>query len=140
MYSMLRPEPRSPTPPSMPTPPPRPDPFASLNAQQRHAAEHGIDRPDRQGEALLVIAGAGSGKTMTLASRVARLVLAGADPQRILLMTFSRRAAQEMERRVGRVLHRALGFGSTQRAPRLPWSGTFHGIGARLLREYATQI
>jgi len=130
----------SPTPPSMPTALSRPDPFASLNAQQRDAVDHGIDQPDRQGEALLVIAGAGSGKTMTLASRVARQVLAGADPQRILLLTFSRRAAKEMESRVGRVLHQALRFSSTQRLPSLPWSGTFHSIGARLLRDYAAQV
>ena len=82
----------------------RPDPFAALNAAQREAVEHGMPDP-RHADALLVIAGAGSGKTLTLASRVARLVLAGADPQRILLLTFSRRAAFEMERRVGRVLH-----------------------------------
>ena len=120
----------------------RPDPFALLNAQQRAAVEHGIElgAPLAIPGPLLVIAGAGSGKTMTLASRVARLVLAGADPQRILLLTFSRRAAQEMQRRVGRVLHQALGFASTQRAPQLHWAGTFHGIGARLLREYAPQI
>jgi DNA helicase-2/ATP-dependent DNA helicase PcrA len=111
-----------------------------LNAQQRAAVEHGLDLPGLQGDALLVIAGAGSGKTLTLASRVTRLVLAGADPQRILLLTFSRRAAQEMERRVGRVLHEALGFASTQQPPTLQWTGTFHGIGARLLRDYATHI
>lgn len=114
------------------------DPFASLNDEQRAAVEHGSGAA--AAEALLVIAGAGSGKTLTLASRVARLVIAGADPQRILLLTFSRRAAFEMERRVGRVLHRALGFGATQRAPQLHWSGTFHGIAARLLREYAPRI
>ena len=121
---------------------PRSDPFASLNEQQRSAVEHGLveGRPIAIPGPMLVIAGAGSGKTMTLASRVARLVLAGADPQRILLLTFSRRAAQEMQRRVGRVLHQALGFASTQRAPQLHWAGTFHGIGARLLREYAVQI
>jgi DNA helicase-2/ATP-dependent DNA helicase PcrA len=124
----------------MPTEAPQPDPFVSLNAQQRDAVEHGIDRPDRQGEALLVIAGAGSGKTMTLTSRVARLVLAGADPQRILLLTFSRRAAKEMESRAGRLLHQALRFSSTQRPPSLPWSGTFHSVGARLLRDYAAQL
>jgi len=111
----------------------RSDPFSALNDEQRAAVEHGSGP-------LLVIAGAGSGKTMTLASRVARLVLAGADPQRILMLTFSRRAAQEMQRRVGRVLHRALGFASTQQAPTLHWAGTFHGIGARLLREYASAI
>ena len=114
-------------------PAPRSDPFLALNEVQRAAVEHGA-------APLLVIAGAGSGKTLTLASRVAYLVLAGADPQRILMLTFSRRAAREMQRRVGRVLHRALGFGSTQQAPVLHWAGTFHGIGARLLREYASAI
>jgi DNA helicase-2/ATP-dependent DNA helicase PcrA len=109
------------------------DPFASLNEEQRAAVDHGS-------EPLLVIAGAGSGKTMTLAARVARLVLAGADPQRLLLLTFSRRAAQEMERRVGRVLHQALGFASTRKPPALHWAGTFHAIGARLLRDYAGRI
>ena len=120
----------------------RPDPFAALNEQQRSAVEHGLVEGASRAipGPMLVIAGAGSGKTMTLASRVAKLVLTGADPQRILLLTFSRRAAQEMQRRVGRVLHQALGFASTQRAPQLHWAGTFHGIGARLLREYAAQI
>jgi DNA helicase-2/ATP-dependent DNA helicase PcrA len=118
-----------------------PDPFAALNEQQRSAVEHGLEgtAPYEVPGPLLVIAGAGSGKTMTLAARVARLVLAGADPQRVLLLTFSRRAAQEMERRVGRSLHQALGFGPSQQAPRLHWCGTFHGVGARLLREYAPQ-
>jgi DNA helicase II / ATP-dependent DNA helicase PcrA len=116
------------------------DPFAELNAEQRQAVEHGVaDAPQRPGP-LLVIAGAGSGKTMTLASRVARLVLAGADPQRMLLLTFSRRAAMEMERRVGRVLHQALGYSPAQRPPAFPWAGTFHSVGARLLRDYAGRI
>jgi len=114
----------------------RPDPFAALNDAQRAAVEHGAD----DARALLVIAGAGSGKTLTLASRVARLVLSGADPQRLLLLTFSRRAAQEMERRVGRVLQQALGLPPTKRPPALPWAGTFHGVGARLLREHAQRI
>jgi len=113
-------------------------PFAALNDAQREAVEYGLGEA-RPGP-LLVIAGAGTGKTLTLASRVAALVLAGADPNRILLLTFSRRAAQEMERRAGRELHTALGFGWTQRAPSLPWCGTFHSIGARLLRDYAGSI
>ena len=108
-------------------------PFDALNAEQRQAVQHGPDP-------LLVIAGAGTGKTLTLAARVARLVLDGADPQRLLLLTFSRRAAQEMQRRAGRLLHQALGLRSTQSPPALPWAGTFHAIGARLLREYAPQI
>ena len=99
-----------------------------------------MDQPGLLGEPLLVIAGAGSGKTLTLASRVARLVCTGADPQRILLLTFSRRAAKEMALRAGRVLHQALGFGPTQQPPALPWSGTFHSVGARLLRDYAAHL
>jgi DNA helicase-2/ATP-dependent DNA helicase PcrA len=87
-----------------------------------------------------VIAGAGSGKTNTLAHRVATLIRNGADPQRMMLLTFSRRAAQEMERRVAGVLQQALGLPGTQALPSLPWSGTFHGLGARLLREYAPRI
>ena len=116
-----------------------PNPFSDLNPAQRAAVEHGHDGDGGAGP-LLVIAGAGSGKTLTLAARAARLVLAGADPGRILLLTFSRRAALEMERRVGRALHQALGFSATQRPPQLPWAGTFHAVGARLLREYAPRI
>ena len=117
--------------------------LADLNDAQRAAVEHGVeaalgdmptdDRP------LLVIAGAGSGKTSTLAHRVARLIAQGTDPQRILLLTFSRRAAQEMERRAGQVVARVFALNS-EVPPALPWAGTFHGIGARLLREYATHI
>ena len=95
--------------------------FAALNPAQRRAAEYGIAAGAPAHGPLLVIAGAGSGKTLTLAARVARLVLAGADPARILLLTFSRRAAAEMERRVGQVLHEALGLrsGARRAAPGL---------------------
>lgn len=110
--------------------------LAALNDEQRAAVTHATAEP------LLVIAGAGSGKTSTLAHRVAHLIAQGADPQRILLLTFSRRAAQEMERRAGQVVARVLGLRSDAGSapPALPWSGTFHGVGARLLREYAAQI
>jgi DNA helicase-2/ATP-dependent DNA helicase PcrA len=114
------------------------DPFAALNAQQREAAQHGIG--ECPAGPLLVIAGAGSGKTSTLAARVARLVLAGADPQRILLLTFSRRAAAELERRAGAFLSRVGGRAAAEKAPALRWAGTFHGVGARLLREYAARV
>ncbi len=67
-------------------------------------------------------------------------MLDGADPQRLLLLTFSRRAAQEMVQRAGRLLHTALGLRATQAPPVLPWAGTFHAIGARLLRQYAGPI
>ncbi|WP_419204299.1 ATP-dependent helicase [Bordetella trematum] len=114
------------------------DPLDELNPQQRDAATHGIAPGGQPAGALLVIAGAGSGKTSTLAHRVAQLIRHGADPQRLLLLTFSRRAALEMDRRAGAVLKRVMGL-STQ-APSLPWAGTFHSIGARLLRDCATRI
>jgi DNA helicase-2/ATP-dependent DNA helicase PcrA len=117
-----------------------PDPLAELNPRQRDAATHGTGDTADDRRPLLVIAGAGSGKTNTLAHRVANLIHHGADPQRILLLTFSRRAAQEMERRAGAVLQRSLGLSAGTPPPALPWSGTFHAIGARLLREYALRI
>ena len=113
--------------------------LATLNDEQRAAVEHGVGALAADHRPLLVIAGAGSGKTSTLAHRVAHLIARGIDPQRILLLTFSRRAAQEMSRRAGQVLARVLGLKSDS-PPDLPWAGTFHGIGARLLREYAAQI
>jgi len=116
------------------------DPFSSLNEAQRSAVEHDIGMDGEERRALLVIAGAGSGKTNTLAHRVARLIMSGADPQRILLLTFSRRAASEMTHRAGSVLHRIMGLRSSQAPTSLPWAGTFHSIGARLLREYAGRI
>ncbi len=109
----------------------------TLNADQRRAVVHGVGATVQPGP-LLIIAGAGSGKTNTLAHRVAHLVVNGADPGRILLMTFSRRAASEMGRRVERIVARAMPSASVP--PTLAWSGTFHGIGARLLREYAAAI
>ena len=103
-----------------PPPTPRRDFTAELNTEQRTAATFG-DGP------LLVIAGAGTGKTRTLVYRVAHLIERGVDPHRILLLTFTRRAAQEMlgrvERLVGAASARVLG-------------GTFHGVGHRLLRHY----
>lgn len=112
-----------------------------LNPQQRQAVEHGApDNASTPAAPLLVIAGAGSGKTNTLAHRVAHLIVNGADPRRILLMTFSRRAAAEMTRRVERICVQALGAKAGIMTGALGWAGTFHAIGARLLREHAVQI
>lgn len=112
-----------------------------LNEQQRKAVEHGVGLPEGNSAGpLLIIAGAGSGKTNTLAHRVAHLIVNGADPRRILLMTFSRRAASEMARRVERICRNVLGANAGVLTDALAWSGTFHGIGARLLRMYAEQI
>ncbi len=114
-----------------------------LNEAQRRAVCFGAaDGAGRfRSGPLLVIAGAGTGKTATLAHRVAHLVTQGVDPMRILLLTFSRRAAQEMTRRAERLLMQAFAAG-TARPPtvRLPWAGTFHSIGARLLRQLAPRI
>src|SRR5262249_42559662 len=113
----------------------------SLNREQRRAVEHGVSEKNAApGPPLLVIAGAGSGKTNTLAHRVAHLIVNGADPRRILLMTFSRRAAAEMTRRVERIARQVKGDRAEAIPDALIWAGTFHGIGARLLRTYAGQI
>src|ERR1700675_4538422 len=111
-----------------------------LNPEQRRPVEHGVRENDAApGTPLLVIAGAGSGKTNTLAHRVAHLIVNGADPRKILLMTFSRPAAAEMARRVERIARRAIGDSAGVMTTPL-WAGTFHGIGARLLRDYAVEI
>ena len=93
----------------------------SLNPQQREAVTHG-DGP------LLVVAGAGSGKTRTLAYRVAHLVAQGVPPERVLLLTFTRRAAGAMLERA------ALAVRGGEAIARRAWGGTFHAIGNRLLR------
>ncbi len=118
----------------------------SLNNAQRKAAGFGepvAEGPMRAGP-LLVIAGAGTGKTNTLAHRVAHLVLNGVDPSRIMLLTFTRRAALEMRRRTIEILRKAmddtLGGKSQAIAQRLTWTGTFHSLGNRLLRHYAPQL
>src|SRR5690606_37306099 len=117
--------------------------YARLNAEQRAAATFG--RADPSGFTagpLLIIAGAGTGKTNTLAHRVAHLLLNRVAPQRILLLTFTRRAAQEMLRRAELIANDTLRHLSGAapfhaNATRLLWSGTFHAIGNRLLREHA---
>jgi DNA helicase-2/ATP-dependent DNA helicase PcrA len=112
-----------------------------LNPEQRRAVEHGVqDNKCVSATPLLVIAGAGSGKTNTLAHRVAHLIVNGADPHRILLMTFSRRAVAEMARRVEGICRQVIGANAGIMSDALTWVGTFHGIGARLLRECAGQI
>lgn len=118
------------------------DYLEKLNPAQRQAVAYGITprHPSTLPRPLLIIAGAGSGKTNTLAHRVAHLIVNGTDPRRILLMTFSRRAAAEMTRRVQHICRQALGAEGGIMADALTWAGTFHGIGARLLRDYADQI
>jgi DNA helicase-2/ATP-dependent DNA helicase PcrA len=117
-----------------------------LNGPQRKAVSHGEPLPEKGVKAgpLLIVAGAGTGKTDTLAHRVAHLVIHGVDPARILLLTFTRRAATEMRRRAHEVtkkaLNEALGGVSQTIQQRLSWAGTFHSIGNRLLRHYARHL
>lgn len=99
--------------------------LADLNAEQRQAAEH------RSGP-LLVIAGAGTGKTRTLSARVANLIQHGAESRSILLLTFTRRAAAEMIRRATHLT----GGKTTTRV----WGGTFHAVAHRLLRIYGKRL
>lgn len=96
-----------------------------LNGPQREAVTH-------DGGPLLVLAGAGSGKTGTLAHRVARLLRDGADPERVCLVTFSRRAAQELLGRAGRL--------SDRTAAGRVWGGTFHSVANRVLRLHGRRL
>jgi DNA helicase-2/ATP-dependent DNA helicase PcrA len=91
-----------------------------LNDEQRRAAEF-------QGEDVLVLAGAGTGKTSTIIARVAYLVSSGVDPQRILLLTFTRRAAREMRHRLTHQIGAA--------AKKVP-AGTFHNFCLQYLRRW----
>jgi DNA helicase-2/ATP-dependent DNA helicase PcrA len=98
-----------------------------LNPRQREAACAGA-------APLLIIAGAGTGKTNTLAHRVAHLILEGCSPEKLLLLTFTRRAALEMTRRAQRIV------GEVMKEARLPWSGTFHSIANRLIRRHCKRL
>src|SRR6202008_2452776 len=103
-----------------------------LKGPQRKAVNHGEPLPENKGfksGPLLILAGAGPGKTDPLAHRVAHLVIHGVDPARILMLTFTRRAAQEMRRRAHeitkRALNESLGGVSATISQRLGWAGTF---------------
>ena len=100
----------------------RPPWASALNPEQYRAARH-------RGSPLLVVAGAGTGKTSTIVARVASLLDDGVDPDRILLLTFTRRAAAEMLSRVA---------ATTGPAAAQVWGGTFHSVANRLLRHYGS--
>ena len=95
-----------------------------FNPAQSRASTH-------ESSPLLIIAGAGTGKTSTLAHRVAYLIKEGADPGRILLLTFTRRAAEIMIRRAEQIVGKKA---------RVSWSGTFHSVANRLLRLHANAV
>jgi DNA helicase-2/ATP-dependent DNA helicase PcrA len=117
--------------------------MAELNQQQQQATVFGQldDKIGVKSGPLLIIAGAGTGKTNTLAHRAAHLVANNVSPERILLMTFSRRAANELSERVNRIVEQQLRQSGKTFAPiKLPWMGTFHSIANRILRMYAQSI
>ena len=120
--------------------------FDTLNAQQRRAATFGTPVKDKGFIAgpMLILAGAGTGKTNTLAHRAAHLVLNGVDPARILMLTFTRRAAQEMIRRTQTIVSSVLAdrgkLGDRSVQTRMLWSGTFHSVGNRILRLFAKHL
>ena len=95
--------------------------FDCLNAVQKEAVEC-VDGP------VLIVAGAGSGKTRVLTSRIAYLVQSGIDPGRILALTFTKKAAGEMMERI-----RSMIGGKARRI----YMGTFHSVFIKFLREYA---
>ena len=99
--------------------------FPGLTEQQRRAVDH-------DGGHLLIVAGAGTGKTTTLASRLAALVARGVAPERIMLLTFSRRAAAQL-------LRRAEGMAGHDVARRV-WGGTFHSVANRVLRRHGRAL
>jgi len=117
---------------SVKTTPEKPMNSGMLNPEQQRAVEH-------SGGPLLIIAGAGTGKTKTLVHRVARLIDRGVPPGRILLLTFTRRAAAEMLHRVDLLLQEQ-GKKNASINHRNIWGGTFHAVATRLLRMYGLAI
>src|SRR5688500_14612995 len=109
------------------------DLLAKLNDQQRAAACFA-------GGPLLIIAGAGTGKTNTLAHRVAHLIDTGVSPSRILLLTFTRRAAAEMLKRVEGILRNHPRLKAQASGLFRMWGGTFHAMANRLLRLHAQSL
>ena len=98
----------------------------NLNEKQKEAV-FSLDGP------LLIVAGAGSGKTKVLISRIAHIIeKKKAYPNQILAVTFTNKAAKEMQERIGKILKKgAIG---------LPWLGTFHSVCAKLLRKHARAV
>jgi len=114
----------------------------TLNHEQQQAVDIGLPLNNTtHAEPLLIIAGAGTGKTNTLAHKTAKLILQGVSPERILLMTFARRAATELSSRANGIIEQQIRKQKKNFQPvKINWMGTFHSIASRLLREHASSI
>src|SRR5678809_1390992 len=100
--------------------------LTDLNPEQRQAVET-LDGP------VLVLAGAGTGKTRVLTTRIAHILATGrARPSEILAVTFTNKAAREMKERVGKMVGQVV--------EGMPWLGTFHSIGVKILRRHAELV
>ena len=113
---------------------PKPQPF-SREALERELNAAQVDAVMFPPGPLLVVAGAGSGKTRVITYRLARLVAAGADPRRIMAVTFTNKAAGELRERVDKLLWARMGIGT-----RGLWVGTFHATAARILRQWGEAV
>ncbi|MEY9459756.1 superfamily I DNA/RNA helicase [Bradyrhizobium ottawaense] len=110
---------------------------AKLNREQREAVNYGIkDVKAKQHRPLLIVAGAGSGKTRVLSARIGRLIACGAEPGRMFVATFTRKASQEMIERIRSTIKGELNGASIS----LPYAGTFDSIAYKLLQEFAGQV
>jgi len=120
--------------------------FETLNPSQRRAATHGTVGKDGGVAAgpLLLVAGAGTGKTWTLAHRIAHLILGGVDPARILILAFTQRAARDLVRQAQLIVSKELTesgrLDDRQVQSRLLWSGSFESVGNRILRQFAGHV
>ncbi|MBR4133558.1 MAG: UvrD-helicase domain-containing protein, partial [Bacteroidales bacterium] len=99
--------------------------FEGLNSEQRKAVAC-VEGP------VLIVAGAGSGKTKVLTCRIANILAQGCEPDRILALTFTKKAAGEMKERIGVMVG--------ERLARRLYMGTFHSVFIRFLREYASDL
>ncbi|MEK7145482.1 MAG: UvrD-helicase domain-containing protein, partial [Patescibacteria group bacterium] len=104
-----------------------------LNERQKKATEH-------QNGPLLIVAGAGAGKTKTLAARIVRLVQKGVAPENILAITFTNKAAKEMRERVALALQSEQSLNRPLTLMEKPFVSTFHSLGVHILRENARTI
>src|SRR5215207_1680313 len=115
---------------------PNSSPFRRLNPKQQKAVKYGIKNGKAtQHRPLLIVAGAGTGKTETLAMRTGHLVACGAKPSEVLVAVFTRRAAKELVERAQKAVKAAGGVSVD-----LPYAGTFRSIAYSLLDEFRAAI